>query len=749
MASGGNDNSISGHVSNAVQAHTVYGGIHQYASPQAAPPPTDPWGRLVHDSKAWQPSHDRSPAIAVAGQLAALNPALPAEDRWLDDSFVTRFSQSVDWVVNRLSEEYMFSQAEATLLALIPLLHEVVWRRAAERRLPAVPDKELAKVDSRLAARMKEHEEIRWWLRHRWLWLEADVLATDAINTVLEEIDGLEEFKSERAAVLLQGLRLDTHQLCEGSRINELNEQQTIHGGTGDEQPLSLPLLSLVLAIAYRKTIDTTDLSSVITWHGPTVLDHLHETVSAVFWQVHAGCLLPFAKCHHAAVAAALHEHTNHLDEFLHAVRRAAEDPTVLHPLRRLPGRAIGGSIRAAKGPDGKEAFSGWSRFTIDEERLRELVMGVQLYHDRSLAIREMYQNALDACRYRRAREMYLDATTDDRESRWIGQIAFKQGVDASGPYLDCVDNGIGMGHAELVGAFAQAGARFADLDEFRREQVEWSRANPPIELHPNSRFGIGVHSYFMLANEITVTTCRMDRKTGHAGAELTVKIIGPGQLFEIKETAERGTIGTKVRLHLNRSLPESCVAILTRLLAVAEFETTAEDGELNQRWDPGIFKPREGFRDDGGYNAHGETASTTGGQVLWCEKGGGLLIDGLHVTPKSDDPTYEELGTLVNLTGREAPSPSTDRKEILEHVGPRVTKLQKAALAYLADSKLLLSKDWIDRLGRQNPQLADLITDHYPEHRRFSEDRTIAPKFGRQLTKTSVHDTILDHILL
>ena len=76
--------------------------------------------------------------------------------------------------------------------------------------------------------------------------------------------------------------------------------------------------------------------------------------------------------------------------------------------------------------------------------------MGEQLYGDPALAIRELYQNALDACRYREARTEYLRRTRDPA-SDWAGRIRFAQGIDDDGrPYLDCVDNGIGMGVREL-----------------------------------------------------------------------------------------------------------------------------------------------------------------------------------------------------------------------------------------------------------------------------------------------------------
>src|SRR3982074_2018035 len=120
------------------------------------------------------------------------------------------------------------------------------------------------------------------------------------------------------------------------------------------------------------------------------------------------------------------------------------------------------GSGRRGRGEvDGVHAYhSAGVRFRLAEDRVQELLMGEQLYGDPALAIRELYQNALDACRYREARTEYQRRTLD-REIEWAGLVRFTQGEDGDGrPYLDCTDNGIGMGVRELSEVFAQAGIR-------------------------------------------------------------------------------------------------------------------------------------------------------------------------------------------------------------------------------------------------------------------------------------------------
>ncbi|MFC0545134.1 wHTH domain-containing protein [Kutzneria chonburiensis] len=706
MASDGTENTVSGNVPNSliIQAHTINGGVH--LSVPAVDQPVEPWARLVDDSKVWPAGHDRADALAVATHVASLNQDLP-DDPWLDRGLPERFSKRVSWLARKL--DVSFGGAEATLLALIPLLHQVLWTRAAASRLDGPPSS-FYRDHSRLAGRMEGHDEVRWWLFHRWLWLQAEVLKPESIADLLGDAPPV--LTPDRVSGLLQSLRIEPNVLCGRQRLIEMRPQETLFGGTADEEHVRTPLLGLLLAVAYAMSIDTTGLSDIIVWHTPVDFSRLHETIATASWIPRADCPVLSAVCHHASVVEALREHTVRLDALLHAVRQAADEHQVLAPLRSLPERASSDEVRPALGPDRRPVFSGWSRFRMDEQRVQELLMGEQLYRDRSLAIRELYQNALDACRYRRAREEYLRRTTD-RSSPWSGRIAFTQGIDPSGrPYLDCTDNGVGMGLSELTGVFARAGARFADLAEFRDEQVDWSRLDPPIELHPNSRFGIGVLSYFMLADELTITTCRMSRYTGHPGPTYEVTITGPGHLFEIRELPVNGTPGTTVRLHLRVGVKESCVETLIRLLAIAEFDTTARYFDTRCRWKAGVFTPRDGLQ---------TWVTDTTGQVVWCESSGGLLVDGLHTEVRNDTV----LGAFVNLTGHSAPRLSVDRTTILGEVGPVVHEMQRAAIPDLIRAGTLLTEEWLSGLGFDNPALADMIAERSRQPV-FPADRTV-----------------------
>jgi hypothetical protein len=304
MASDGTENSISGDVPNSliIQAHTINGGVH--LSVPAAEPPSEPWARLVDDSKVWRAGQDRAAAVAVATHLSSVHKDLP-DDPWLDRGLPERFTKRVSWLARKL--DVRFGAAEATLLTLIPLLHQVLWTRAAADRLDG-PPASFYRDHSRLAARMEGHDEVRWWLFHRWLWLQAEVIKPESIATVLVDVPPV--LTPDRVSGLLQGLRIEPNVLCGKQRLIEMRPQETLFGGTDDEEHVRTPLLGLLLAVAYAMSIDTTGLSDIIVWHTPVDFPRLHETIASASWVPRADCPVLSAVCHHAAVVEALREHT-------------------------------------------------------------------------------------------------------------------------------------------------------------------------------------------------------------------------------------------------------------------------------------------------------------------------------------------------------------------------------------------------------------------------------------------------------
>ncbi|MFF2118509.1 ATP-binding protein [Kitasatospora sp. NPDC058184] len=713
------------------------------SQPPAVPEGADEWVKAAAESRVWKHVREdrdaepyRSVVLKAAGELARLrDETVLAEDPWQDPGIAVRFASRVDWLLG--DDRLDLYPAEAALLAVLPFLY-----RVRSLRLTAVrasvrptdlartpdPDPDRAAYEQfiesydllvgRTRTRPASAATLGWWLFHRWLDQHEDLADPEGVQEIVDQLPMLadlgETFALKRVCALLHGLRRGPDV---GNRDYLAGLSADDHLRAPGEQHVREPRLALLLALAYGTAIEMTALPEIVAEHlgipHEVDLTELRRTLDDAAWGGSYDLPVLRAECHHEAVVEGLREYTARADELLHAVRRVL----TTHP---LPTRLTSDEAAPAAG-----AFTGWARFRMDERRVRSLLMGVELYRDRELAVRELYQNALDACRYRRARTEYLDRTNPIATFTYDGRIEFRQGVDENGrAYLECQDNGVGMGEEELRGVFSNAGARFAEQLDFKLERAEWRKVDPPVELHPNSRFGIGVLSYFMLADEIRVTTCRLDA-SGQLGPRLDVSIYGPSHLFRVtKRSDQDGEPGTTVRLYLRDDIEMadswSCVDVLERLLAVAEFSTSAVRDERKTVWEVGVLKAREAPQDETfGFNAWGGMTpwahAPDGVQVAWCEYGGALLVDGLVVEPEVARGviTMRGLpGAVVNLTGGLSPGKlSVDRRRIISDPSDTVRGLLEAAVAeFVSGDSAVLSMEWIHRVTRESYQFADLV---------------------------------------
>ncbi|MFD6150915.1 ATP-binding protein [Streptomyces sp. NPDC060243] len=754
MSEGDSHNSMDGTVvGNVFQAKNLY-----LQAPREAPVPPgtsedeaepDAWVRAAGASAVWdlvpperETREHRSLVAAVVGRLAASRRE-PGTDPWHDAEVPLRFLEHIE----RLTEPDGLDlfPAEAALLVLLPFLHRTHYlRRAAEvagvepwslavraraepvrRRFEVFAEGHEALV--RRARRNAAAEPVvGWWLFHRWLARDQEFAEPESVAGMLAELGECVRplggvLDAERLATLLHGLRRGPD-VCHPEHLHQLPEEDRVRSGSGPQR-IRFRRLALLATLAHGMAVEAAGLPDIVAEHVaipyPVDMAGLRRTLAGATWGGTAELPVLRAECHHEAVVEALHAYTARLDTVLHAVRA-----TGIVPLA-LPARLSSSGVVPGRG-----VFEGYARFRSDDRRFLSLAVGVELYKDRDLAVRELYQNALDACRYRRARSQYLDRT-GALPNAYEGGIRFTQDVDEDGRrYVECEDNGVGMGEAELRGVFSHAGARFAEQAEFRLERARWEALDPPVRLYPNSRFGIGVLSYFMLAEEIRVTTCRMSPE-GVPGPVLRASVCGPEHLFRIVREADRGAPGTKVRLYLREGVVAeewSCVNVLKRVLGVAEFGTVAGDGTLWATWEAGRLQTRDieyRFRESPGINASGWSLAWTcepeGAQVFWCQEGGGLLVDGLVVSPLHPSGVLARTdaglaGAVVNLRGPDAPERlSVDRQHVVDDAGPAIGALLERAAAVFADvpADFPLS-EWFRSVMNGSAALADIVGDAF-----------------------------------
>jgi molecular chaperone HtpG len=128
--------------------------------------------------------------------------------------------------------------------------------------------------------------------------------------------------------------------------------------------------------------------------------------------------------------------------------------------------------------------------FTLDRERILQLLTGHTLYNDAGVAVRELLQNAIDAVRFRH----HLHPTEP------MGEIMVD--FNSNTRRLALRDNGVGMTQRTIEDHLLKVGASYYQDPQFRQRHPGFS---------PISRFGIGVLSTFMVSDDVEITTIHPD----------------------------------------------------------------------------------------------------------------------------------------------------------------------------------------------------------------------------------------------
>ncbi|MYY82764.1 MULTISPECIES: caspase family protein [unclassified Streptomyces] len=712
-----------------------------------------PWIRSTAQHPVWQrtrpgPARDTLHELCgtlATGLAAAYEKAAAAlhTDPWHDSELALRTHDRLGFLTHRLANDVELSPSEAALAVLLPLVEQTFWAQEAERRRNVLSDdtqgpapdrdrfRKFAQGFPRIKRRLRALEQakvtdgsverIRWWLYHRWLIQQPEVYAVESLKLLIggpanasEHPRWVTDSLSEKR--LMRFLQEHRAAPFATSRGDALHDRDTVAASAPDEHEVREPLVAALTKAAYAMAVAPVDLPEIVVEHlgisDSVDLDELRVTVRGSDWRTSGTGRSLNAVCGHPAVQIALREHASRVDGLLRDINKA-NNPT-LAPLSTLPPYADGSRVRL--GGNTPEQLSDGIRFQLAEDRVQELLMGEALYGARDLAVREVYQNALDAVRYADRRREYL-RRTGRPTAPWEGRIEFVQGVGDDGrPYLECRDNGIGMSVRELRDVFSQGGARFVDLPEYIEEQAAWAELpGPKIELHPNSRFGIGVLSYFMLADEIVVRTCRLG-KDGRPGRLLQVSIAGPGNLFRVEDLGPGDACGTTVRLLLTRHRsPVSCVDVLQEVLWVAPYRTTAEHGARSHEWSPGepSLTGMELVQASSAQSIPVSLRSTTiqassDPDLWWVDGKGWLLADGLWASTRNMGDLH---GFVLNLYGDQQPELSVSRSNIQDfdwdHVKGRIAA---AAPSLFTTQDHLATVSWLTRLSEVSVALADCV---------------------------------------
>ena len=150
------------------------------------------------------------------------------------------------------------------------------------------------------------------------------------------------------------------------------------------------------------------------------------------------------------------------------------------------------------------------------------------------------------------------------------------------------------------------------------------------------------------------------------------------------------------------------CTDLLRRILWVSDYEVTSDDLSGWQTWVPGRLSPSAPIGSDAfdadARKVAGQLVRAEGGKVWWCDTKGAVLADGIWAGTIV-------FGAIVNLTGRDLPRLTIDRRTIIGLNLALVEDLLRAAIPALMDGSCSpLSHRWLSALVDDMPRLADEI---------------------------------------
>lgn len=476
----------------------------------------------------------------------------------------------------------------------------------------------------------------------------------------------------------------------------------------GRQSLVHLQAVAAAACLGEHMTVEPCQLSSLLDYFGTSGAIHpedVHRDLLEGSWSIAPETrVLTFAlRCKRAATAAALEEYLSTFEGQLRQAHQSAVAPP-----------AVAVTLNATPRPDGDMLATRGEpiRFSFSAADVRGLFAGEDLWAHPAIAFRELYQNALDACRYRECRSRHEGVA-------YCPTINFYEGEENGRHYVECTDNGIGMDVGVISSLFSRAGRRFTQSPAFVAEQSRWS---PDNQLHENSRFGIGVLSYFLVADELELETCRLGEDAQTLGTRLHITIPSATSVFSIRElpqsmaregqfsrSAARGLprdgslhAGTRIRLWIRDEIASadtyiSAAELLGAVLWYTDVSVTVTDEQSTRRelWEPQQLATW--------LRPHARPAAGCAGEFWWATgatvKPTQSAADRLQIAAMVMQRTVGPCGTLVdglltnrrtgpwviNLTGVAVPSMSPDRLHLREDIREHEAGLATRALADLS----------------------------------------------------------------
>lgn len=200
-------------------------------------------------------------------------------------------------------------------------------------------------------------------------------------------------------------------------------------------------------------------------------------------------------------------------------------------------------------------------KFWISQEKAFEILEGTNIYDDQFVFLREIIQNALDACkvqmwrdlreeRYRGWMKGTIDKTIqpfeikDEIFNNYVIQVKICN-YDKAHLKIIVKDNGTGISVDQLK-KICNVGVSYLG-DKERKREIE----SMPLWLRPTAGFGIGLQSIFLVAEEFTIYSKSLDDH----GIRATIASSRKGGYVEVVRDDTVKSRGTEVHVVLLRKL--------------------------------------------------------------------------------------------------------------------------------------------------------------------------------------------------
>ena len=193
-------------------------------------------------------------------------------------------------------------------------------------------------------------------------------------------------------------------------------------------------------------------------------------------------------------------------------------------------------------------------RFELDDHRVYELLMGGAIYDNPLVAVRELIQNAVDACKLRDSLDKMYEPQTNSATTNRIF-ISYEEPTDqCPQPKLTVRDTGTGMDRWIIEKYFLKVGQSYYRSADFNKTRLQLRIKNQELDFAPISEFGIGFLSCFLLADRLHLITAMWESIRGDT-LKRNLIIDGPTRLIRQTEHKNEGLNrfkGTSVTLYLS-----------------------------------------------------------------------------------------------------------------------------------------------------------------------------------------------------